>query len=258
MRLEQYVEDLKRDDTPSSYVELDKDAEIQYMRTHLYIFKKTVQAIPVSSKTIRILDIGPTPFTMFLKKIFPNNQIWALDRTGLLRDRFAKANVQMKICDLDGETIPFEDDYFDVVIFTEVLEHVFAPPTQILKEIKRIMRPKGKLIISVPNIASLSKRIGLLKGISPLENPDSQMRKDWVHGHGHIHEYTREEILSLIKAVNLNALNVRMLSGNMSYLYMLSLLPKFKLRDFIYRFLIRAVPEFRDVIHIVSEKHVDE
>ena len=58
------------------------------------------------------------------------------------------------------------------------------------------------MILSVPNIATLYNRIKLLFGITPLPNPDDQMKKGWVHGHGHIHEYTMKEIVSLLEACN--------------------------------------------------------
>ncbi|RKY32894.1 MAG: hypothetical protein DRP68_03330 [Candidatus Omnitrophota bacterium] len=45
--------------------------------------------------------------------------------------------------------LPFKDNSFDSVIITEVLEHIFSPATVIL-EVKRVLRPKGYLYISVP------------------------------------------------------------------------------------------------------------
>lgn len=95
-----------------------------------------------------------------------------------MEDRCKAAGIQFKICDLDKACMPFKDDHFDLVIFTEVLEHIFAPPSAVLMEIKRIMNNRGKLIFSVPNIATLYNRIRLLFGVKPLENPDKQIKKD--------------------------------------------------------------------------------
>jgi SAM-dependent methyltransferase len=250
MKLEDYIEQMKNDST-SSHIELDKEREIRYMQERSYDFKRIIKSIPVLPGTIRILDIGTTPFTLFIKKKFPEYDVWALDRTNLMEDRCKRAGIQLKVCDLDNVSIPFEDEYFDIVIFTEVLEHVFAPPTSILTEIKRIMRPSGKLILSVPNIATLSKRIRLLFGITPLPNPDKQMKKEWVHGHGHIHEYTRKEILSLCKSANFGISNVQMTS-----ITPLELLreKKFDLIRLLYCCITFLVPSFRAVIYIECHK----
>ncbi len=63
----------------------------------------------------------------------------------LLRDRLPTHPV----VEGDIETMPFADDSFGTVICTEVLEHVPDPATAI-REFRRILRPGGVLIGSVP------------------------------------------------------------------------------------------------------------
>lgn len=251
MRLEDYIEQMRQDENVLSHIEADREGEIQYMINRSYGFNKILKSIPLLSKPIRLLDIGPTPFTIFIKKNFPQYEIWALDRTNLLENRFKSEGIQLKVTDLDNIRIPFEDEYFDIVIFTEALEHVFAPPTCILTEVKRIMRPSGKLILSVPNIATLSKRIRLLFGITPLESADVQMQKEWKHGHGHIHEYTKKEILSICKSVNFKISRVQMISTTP---FELIRRKKFNLIHFLYCCITFLVPSFRSVIYIECYK----
>ncbi len=47
--------------------------------------------------------------------------------------------------------LPFPDKYFDVVISSEVMEHL-SDDSAALKEIKRVLKPTGTLLISVPNL----------------------------------------------------------------------------------------------------------
>src|SRR5437764_602685 len=49
----------------------------------------------------------------------------------------------------DGEVFPFADAEFDSVVCFQVLEHVFHPE-QFLGEIRRVLRPGGKLLLTVP------------------------------------------------------------------------------------------------------------
>jgi SAM-dependent methyltransferase len=49
----------------------------------------------------------------------------------------------------DGKTIPFEDNYFDSVLTSEVFEHVFNLE-EILNEIFRVLKPGGYMVITVP------------------------------------------------------------------------------------------------------------
>lgn len=49
----------------------------------------------------------------------------------------------------DGENIPFDDNYFDSVFSSEVFEHLFNID-DILKEIYRVIKPGGNLLITVP------------------------------------------------------------------------------------------------------------
>jgi SAM-dependent methyltransferase len=48
-----------------------------------------------------------------------------------------------------GESLPLADASFDTVVSTQVLEHV-ADPDQYLSECRRLLKPDGRLVISVP------------------------------------------------------------------------------------------------------------
>lgn len=53
------------------------------------------------------------------------------------------------VCDLSDMKGVFEDDSFDVVVVMDVLEHVLEPQKAI-SEVRRVLRPGGKVILSVP------------------------------------------------------------------------------------------------------------
>ncbi|BAZ09912.1 hypothetical protein NIES4071_17260 [Calothrix sp. NIES-4071] len=69
----------------------------------------------------------------------------------LCLDRQQKDTID--IC-ADCCSLPVEDNSFDVVISTQVLEHLESP-TLMLKESYRVLKPKGLLIMTVPMVWGL-------------------------------------------------------------------------------------------------------
>jgi len=61
------------------------------------------------------------------------------------------ANRELKKADYyyDGKTFPFANDSFDSAVANEVFEHVFDPDG-FLKEVSRVLRPGGTLIMTMP------------------------------------------------------------------------------------------------------------
>ncbi len=68
----------------------------------------------------------------------------------------ADPRAQIRIAD-DLALARYPDGFFDEVIVWHVLEHL-ANPRETLLEIRRILRPGGRLAVSVPNFSSLQAR----------------------------------------------------------------------------------------------------
>ena len=54
----------------------------------------------------------------------------------------------------DGRRLPFADGSFETVLATEVLEHVLAP-ADVLREMARVLKPGGRLLLTVPFVVPL-------------------------------------------------------------------------------------------------------
>jgi SAM-dependent methyltransferase len=95
-----------------------------------------------SHMTGKTLDVGcgSKPY----QKLCPSS-----DYIGLELDSEENRATKSADCFYDGHRIPFEDASFDSVLCNQVLEHVFDPD-ELLLEIKRILKPGGKLLITVP------------------------------------------------------------------------------------------------------------
>ncbi len=81
---------------------------------------------------------------------------------------------------------PYRENEFDVVLLLDVLEHIpYDKQYTALREIKRILKPGGTFVMSVPNLAHLSSRIKFLI-LGKLSRTD----KDINHlGERTFHEY---------------------------------------------------------------------
>jgi SAM-dependent methyltransferase len=57
-----------------------------------------------------------------------------------------------------GNRLPFPDGHFDVVLSLEGIEHIDGQET-FLRELRRVLKPGGRLILSTPNMLCLRSRL---------------------------------------------------------------------------------------------------
>lgn len=97
---------------------------------------------------------------------------------------------------LEKHRLPFADNQFDVVNCWETMEHFNFNPVGFVKEVHRILRPGGRALITVPNIAKLDWRIRLLLGkpIGPLVSSYFEFYD--YHGGKFLGWHWREYVLS--------------------------------------------------------------
>ena len=72
------------------------------------------------------------------------------------------------VCEFNSQDLhlPWPDESFDLIVITEVLEHLLWPES-VLREARRLLPPTGGVLISVPNAVSLSYRIAWAIGHLP-------------------------------------------------------------------------------------------
>jgi SAM-dependent methyltransferase len=92
---------------------------------------------------------------------------------GVLVEEFVAAGRSVVGLDLNFESphvrrgsllaMPFADESFDAVLCLDALEHLPLPDQRpALRELRRVLRRQGKLLISVPNLGHLANRLRFL------------------------------------------------------------------------------------------------
>jgi len=84
---------------------------------------------------------------------------------------------------------------FDVIIFADVLEHLLDPVSA-LNKVKLLLKPKGRIVFSIPNMAHVSIRLMLLKGFF-------EYMPIGVLDRTHVHYYDEVEVKHLFAEASL-------------------------------------------------------
>jgi SAM-dependent methyltransferase len=101
----------------------------------------------------RVLELG-CGTGEFTRRVAPSGaEVVALDISGdLLVKARAKVGAQARFARGNAEVLPFRDGAFDVVYGCSILHHLTVEVA--LREVRRVLRPGGRLVFSEPNLAN--------------------------------------------------------------------------------------------------------
>lgn len=185
---------------------------VEYITTHLDRLIKTVKFIPQIKGRARVLELGAAPYFMTLMivkylgyEVTPSNFFGDYGEPAFGEDEVTIKSAhyketytfRFKIFNVERDPFPYEDGEFDIVLCCEILEHLIMDPSHMLKEIHRVLKPNGFLIITTPNSIRLENIFSLLRG-KTIFYPYSGFG---VYGR-HNREFTPSEVVELLKLHN--------------------------------------------------------
>lgn len=195
MTINQILEKIKRS--------IRKQEELDYFNIHCERYRYILEKISRQPKKGRILDIGcyPLHLSTALKEMG-----FSVYGVSSFHEPINQTK-RVKILNIETDKLPFTDNKFDLVLFSEVIEHLYQSPKFALKEIKRVLKKNGQLIITTPNVARSINRLFLLMGknIYPAIDDffdDNAINKSLYFRHNR--EYTMAEIKRLVEESGLS------------------------------------------------------
>ncbi len=109
-----------------------------------------------------------------------------------LRSMLERQGVSTAECDIQRDLLPLPDSSLDVVTCLAVLEHFHHSPKKVFAEMRRVLKPGGRIVLLTPNSVNLRKRVHVLLGKSNLP-PMEQFWKE-PQWYGHVREPNLPEL----------------------------------------------------------------
>jgi SAM-dependent methyltransferase len=116
----------------------------------------------------RVLDLGCRSGAL-TRHLLEGNEVVGLDVDQAALAKAEALGIQPVAANVE-EPLPFEDASFDAVVAGELLEHLRFPDA-VVAEIRRVLRPGGVLVGSVPNAFRLQSRLRFFRGRPPEDDP---------------------------------------------------------------------------------------
>jgi 2-polyprenyl-3-methyl-5-hydroxy-6-metoxy-1,4-benzoquinol methylase len=116
----------------------------------------------------RVLDLGCRDGSL-TRAYASGNEIVGVDADREALAAAEKLGIETRWADLD-EPLAFDEASFDVVVAGELLEHL-RDPSRLVGDVRRVLRPGGTFVASVPNAYRLKNRLRFLLGREPEDDP---------------------------------------------------------------------------------------
>jgi SAM-dependent methyltransferase len=166
------------------------DAAAQaYLEKHIPRLARTLALVPPPQETGRVLELGCyMQITPLLQRLCGYREV-----------RGAYYGTAGRV---DRKRVKFPDGHFDLVVAGEIIEHLLYDPMHLLLESRRVLREGGYLLVTTPNVGSITSVAKTLDGHDNpqifflYERPVAGEEPDI----GHVREYTAYELGEAVKA----------------------------------------------------------
>ncbi len=135
----------------AQYAATSQSNKPEYYRYHKIRFA-AILAMVLSLPGKRVLEIGVNPGQFTEMLVNAGYEVYGTDIFPEHRaEVWERLDVEVRRWNIDTEEPPYSPGMFDIIIFSEVIEHLANPPLAALEQFATLLVPGGHLIISTPN-----------------------------------------------------------------------------------------------------------
>jgi 2-polyprenyl-3-methyl-5-hydroxy-6-metoxy-1,4-benzoquinol methylase len=111
----------------------------------------------------RVLDIGCSSGYLARPLVARGSTVVGIERDPVAAEEARAICAEVLVGDAETIDLPFEPGSFDVVLCGDLVEHL-RDPERFLARVRPLVREDGRLVLTTPNVANWSNRLGLLLG----------------------------------------------------------------------------------------------
>lgn len=157
--------------------------------------------LKMAGKNKKVLDLGCGDGFLMQELRKNNNTVVGIDIASKALEKAQKRGLNVFDLDLNTNWSKGMEEHFDSIVAGEIIEHIFDTDL-FLKNIYKVLKKNGTLILSTPNIASLARRIMLLLGINPHIEVTAR-----AYDAGHIRYFTFKSLKKLLEENGFKVIN---------------------------------------------------
>lgn len=201
------AQDLIVENVPNPYYFKYREYEFSYWAP---LPRWLYRDLPTFKETPKVLDLGIGYGTLAVYcSLVRDCELYGLDFNSAFNENVRqKFGIQYQQANLEKDDIRF-DTQFDVIIFTEILEHFNFDPVPTLHKIKKLLKPGGILYLSTPDAAEWG-HLPQYATWRDIPSVDSTFEKS---SDEHVYQYEKAEIDELLAEVGFKVLNFDMSAG---------------------------------------------
>lgn len=199
-------------------LDIPAGADREYFDKHMPRLARTLTLVPRPRSSGRILELGCyMQITPFLGRWRGYSDIRGAyyGPSGHTARRIAKVRgeefeLAVDLFDAERDRYPYADGSFETVLACELIEHLVRDPMHLLLECRRVLEEGGRLLVTTPNVASLTSVARALHGY---DNPQissayPRPRPDSADEVPHVREYTAFELRTAVEAAGFEIENL--------------------------------------------------
>lgn len=172
-----------------------------YFEEHSDRTEFTVQLIEKYVSDGKILEVGAAPFNLTIEI---SKKEYDIKTPDLEPERFNEIieehNLDVARCDIEEESLPVTSESFDMVVLSEVFEHLRKNPQEVLNKINDSLVEDGLLIPTTPNFYSFENIVNFILGRGIVDSYEEFKKLDKLGHMGHVTEYTKGELTRFLNA----------------------------------------------------------